>query len=131
MIKRFFQMLFTWWHGATPGTFLTIFWQGKFVGEDGQGNRYYTNKAGARRWVVYKGYAEASRVPPEWHAWIHHTVNQPPTVASPRVMPWEKEHLPNLTGTPYAYRPKGSLYSKAERPPATGDYKPWRPSDAS
>ena len=122
-------MLFTWWHGATPGTFLTIFNQGKFVGEDSQGNRYYTNKSSARRWVIYKGYAEASRVPPEWHAWIHHTVSQPPTVSPPRVMPWEKEHIPNMTGTPYAYRPKGSLYSSGERPPATGDYQPWRPED--
>ena len=32
-----------------------------------------------------------------------------------------------MTGTPEAYRPSGSILGSAERPKATGDYKPWRP----
>jgi hypothetical protein len=31
-----------------------------------------------RRWVVYEGEVDGSRVPPEWHAWLHHTVAVPP-----------------------------------------------------
>jgi NADH:ubiquinone oxidoreductase subunit len=118
-------MLFTWWHGATPGTFLTIFMQGKFVGEDGQGNCYYTNKDGSRRWVIYNGVAEASRIPPGWHGWIHYRSDEPPGPYRPRE--WEKPYLPNLTGTPQAYRPPGSILHGAPRTPARPDYEPWRP----
>ncbi len=127
LIARFLSLLFTWWNGATIGTLWTVFRKGRPVGVDGQGNRYYTDGAGVRRWVIYKGLADASRVPPEWHAWLHHTVKEPPTIAPPKVKPWEKEHIPNMTGTPFAYRPSGSLAAGAARPPATGDYEAWRP----
>ena len=31
-----------------------------------------------RRWVLYRrGPVEASRVPPEWHAWLHYTTEAP------------------------------------------------------
>ena len=41
--------------------------------------------------------------------------------------PWQKDHLPNLTGTVYAYHPQGSLLRGGQRAPATGDYEPWQP----
>ena len=44
------------------------------------------------------------------------------------VKPWQKEHLPNRTGTPEAYHPPGSEYEGGQRAKATGDYEPWRPS---
>jgi len=40
---------------------------------------------------------------------------------------FEKTHQPNLTGTPDAYRPSGSLAKGGARPPATGDYQAWKP----
>jgi NADH:ubiquinone oxidoreductase subunit len=119
--------IFVWWRGATVGTWFTTWCSGKLVGEDGYGNRYYQNRTGARRWVIYNGTAEASRVPPEWHGWLHHTFRDPPTVSPPRIRPWEKEHRPNMTGTPDAYHPPGSLAASGEHAPATGDYEPWRP----
>ncbi|MFT3808890.1 MAG: NADH:ubiquinone oxidoreductase subunit NDUFA12 [Micropepsaceae bacterium] len=121
--------IFTWWNGATAGTYWTTWRSGTFVGEDTQGNRYYRNADSTRRWVIYKGLAEPSRVPPEWHHWLHHTCEKPPTEDPPLVQPWEKPHVPNMTGTPYAYRPKGSLYAAGQRPKATGDYEAWSPSD--
>ena len=130
MLKR----LLTWWHGATPGILFTIGRRGVFVGEDEFGNRYYQAKDARdsydgrlRRWVTYKGYAEASKVPPDWHGWLHHTFAEPPTVAPLLRRRWEKEHLPNLSGTQYAWRPKGSIVRGGERPPATGDYEAWTP----
>lgn len=48
------------------------------VGEDTQGNKYYEKKEnvqfGRHRWVVYADQSNynASAVPPEWHAWLHH-----------------------------------------------------------
>lgn len=119
--------IFTWWNGATAGTYWTTWRSGVFVGEDIQGNRYYRNADSSRRWVIYKGLAEPSRVPAEWHHWLHHTCELPPTEDPPPVHPWEKPHIPNMTGTPYAYRPKGSLYAGAHRPRATGDYDAWSP----
>lgn len=122
-----FWRLFVWWRGATPGTFLTTWLSGVLVGTDEQGNRYYQSKDGRRRWVIYQGTVEASRVPPEWHGWLHHTFKEPPTVAPFKLKPWEKEHRPNLTGTPEAWRPQGSLAREGVRPRATGDYQAWQP----
>ncbi len=107
---------------------------GRFVGEDDQGNRYFEQRKlpkgqkYRRRWVIYNGYAEASKVPPEWHAWLHHIVEEPPTIDPPKRQVWEKDHQPNLTGTPDAYRPKGTVGGPGPRRPATGDYEAWRPS---
>ncbi|MGH6888700.1 MAG: NADH:ubiquinone oxidoreductase subunit NDUFA12 [Rhizomicrobium sp.] len=121
------KLLFVWWSGATPGTLFSTWWAGRPIGEDTFGNRYYQNRAGTRRWVIYNGTVEASRVPPEWHGWLHHTFAEPPTVAQPRVRAWEKEHLPNMTGTDEAYHPPGSLAATGRHAPATGDYQPWVP----
>jgi len=126
--------VFVWWGGNTWGTRLTIWRQGRFVGKDEFGNRYYVQKRGVgplgvpRRWVVYTDLAEPSKVPPDWHGWLHYTVDRPPTEEAYTPRPWQKPHLPNMTGTPWAYRPPGSILSKAERPKATGDYRPWRPT---
>lgn len=119
--------IFAWWDGATAGTHLMTWRKGVFVGEDSQGNRYFTDRAGKKRWVIYKGYAEPSRVPAIWHGWLHYTVDEPPTVSQPQSHAWEKEHVPNMTGTPYAYRPKGSLYASGPRAKSGGDYEAWTP----
>ena len=122
----------------TFGTWLFTLWKGKLIGTDQFGNRYYRERSPRplrrgggfdsrnRRWVVYKGEAEASKVPPEWHAWLHHTVDELPRLDRPR-HPWEKPHQPNMTGTPNAYFPPGSILGGGRRPPATGDYEPWTP----
>jgi NADH:ubiquinone oxidoreductase subunit len=124
LLKR----LFVWWQDATPGTFVTTWASGHLVGSDQFKNRYYHNQDDTRRWVIYAGTVEASRVPPEWHGWLHHTFANPPTVEPLTVKSWELEHQPNLTGTIEAYRPDGSLWKDGKRPPATGDYEAWRPS---
>ena len=80
-----------------------------------------------RRWVVYNGIAEASRVPPTWHGWLHHTVDVPSAHEKLTPRPWWKPHRPNLTGTPGAHRPTGSTLAQGRRPKATGDYKAWSP----
>jgi NADH:ubiquinone oxidoreductase subunit len=129
------KSIFPWWNGATPGVRFTVGRRGRFVGEDATGNRYYEarddsdsfDKGLKRRWVIYNGYAEASKVPAEWHGWLHHTFADPPTVAPLPQKAWEKEHLPNLSGTIYAYRPQGSIARGGERQAASGDYEAWKP----
>jgi NADH:ubiquinone oxidoreductase subunit len=136
-MKLFFLKLFTWWNGQTFGTQLWTWRFGELVGKDEQGNLYYRTKGRKidpslgfeRRWVIYNGYAEATRVPPSWHGWLHHTVDVAPTEESYTPREWEKAHIPNLTGTPAAYRPSGSTLASGRRPAATGDYQPWTPGN--
>lgn len=124
--------IFTWWNGATLGTLFDIGRRASFVGEDGEGNRYFEeNKPSLegrkRRYVTYNGYAEPSRVPADWHGWLHYTFDAPPTEEPFKLKAWEKPHQPNLTGTRFAWRPQGSLAAAAARPSATGDYEAWKP----
>jgi NADH:ubiquinone oxidoreductase subunit len=78
--------------------------------------------------VLYNGIAEATKVPPPWHGWLHHTLKEPPRPEDiEKRYPWQKEHLPNLTGTPRAWRPRGSLLRGGHRAPAAGDYEAWKP----
>ena len=134
-MKQFLLKMFTWWNGQTFGTQWWTWLYGEFVGDDEFGSRYYRTKGGKidpalgleRRWVVYSGVVEASKVPPSWHGWLHHLVDVPPTLDTVRTYPWEKPHLPNRTGTAAAYRPSGSTLAQGRRPKATGDYKAWRP----
>lgn len=121
--------IFTWWDGATIGTLLFSARKGKNVGEDSLGNRYFHSADGARRWVIYNGANDASRVPPEWHGWLHHTHDELPE-ALPPVRPWQAKATPNLTGTPEAYRPAGALERGGRRAAATGDYQAWTPDGA-
>lgn len=118
---------FVWWWGATPGTLFYTWRNGRLVGQDSFGNRYYQDRTGRRRWVLYEGTVEASRVPPDWHGWLHHTFVDPPTCAPLARPTYEAPYEPNPSGTPGAYRPEGSLWRSGQRPGATGDYEAWQP----
>ena len=116
------------------GTWLYTLMNGKKVGVDEFGNKYYCNKAKAlhgreRRWVMYGGDIDASRIPPEWHAWLHHTTSEPLTENAAQAHPWQKDHVANMTGTANAYRPRGHNYKGGKRAAATGDYEAWTPAD--
>ena len=124
---KFLTELFAWWTGNTIGTRLYTWRRGKRVGSDAFGNVYYATADGKKRWVIYRNQAEASLVPPEWHGWLHYTVDVPPTEESYAPHPWEKRHEPNLTGTPRAYRPPGSTLNPIPAKPPL-DYEPWQPS---
>lgn len=115
--------------------FLTFFF-GKYVGKDAGGNRYYCRRQKhkswlqEKRWVLYKGLAEPSKIPPLWYSWLHHTIETPPTPEElEKSYFWEKPHLPNLTGTPYAYYPKGHFLRGGIRPQTVGDYISWTPEN--
>ncbi|NQU61987.1 MAG: NADH:ubiquinone oxidoreductase subunit NDUFA12 [Rhodospirillales bacterium] len=114
------------------GTLIYTWLKGVQVGTDEFANRYYRAKKDTlhgkeKRWVLYGGKAEASQIPPEWHAWLHHTSDQPLSEQAALSKSWQKEHLANQSGTAGAYRPKGHAYLGGRRAPATGDYEPWTP----
>lgn len=135
--------MFTWWDGATIGTH---WWSkrvgGEHVGTDAQGNKYYrarnrirdkdapntgsyTHKE--RRWVIYNGPNDASRVPSEWHGWLHGAFDDVPESYLPPAKIWEVDYTPNATGTRDAYLPKGAIQRGGQRAPADGDYEAWSP----
>jgi NADH:ubiquinone oxidoreductase subunit len=134
-LKRFLLELFTWWNNATLGTRFYTWRKGELVGEDEFGNRYYRHRQPGfplreRRWVIYQGEAEPTRIPPGWYGWMHHRTDVPPPREEFRPREWMKRHQPNLTGTPLAYRPAGSLASSRERPKTTY-YQPWTPDSGN
>ncbi len=124
--------IFTWWDGATVGTSLWSLRNGEHVGTDGQGNKYYRSKRKSgdgqeRRWVMYNGANDASRVPAEWHGWLHGQYVDLPESHLPPPRIWEADYSPNATGTLKAYRPSGALERGGRRARAAGDYESWTP----
>ncbi|MEM7617393.1 MAG: NADH-ubiquinone oxidoreductase subunit NDUFA12 family protein [Pseudomonadota bacterium] len=106
---------------------------GTQVGFDDYGTKYYIAKkpsinGAKKRWAIYKkGWRDASIVPPNWHAWLHYVTDDIPTSDSNNIYDWQQPHMPNMTGTPLAYFPKGHLLS--EKPQAFSDYEAWQPDE--
>lgn len=125
-----FKALFS----ASSSLYISVFTllNGKRVGTDQLGNIYYSAKPRRgtrreRRWVMYNGPVEASRVPAEWHGWLHHQTDLIPQDNNPLRRDWQMPHQPNLTGTSNAYVPPGHVLRGAHRDKATGDYQAWTP----
>ena len=93
-----FKQIFTWWNQQTLGTRLQIFFSGKLVGEDRNGNKYYESKKG-ERWIIYADEIDASKIPVEWYSWMHFTSNKIEKHHKLEKYKWQKPHKPNLTGT--------------------------------
>ncbi len=93
------------------------------VGTDEFGNQYFENKT-KKRFVIYKGIVEPTRIPAEWHGWIHHSYTELPSSA--KRYSWQKIHIPNLTGTKNANFPKNFPSSKTR-----STYNIWTPSSNS
>lgn len=115
------------------GTLLYTWFFGKQVGTDEFGNRYYRSAhklhGKERRWVLFRGEREASKVPAEWHAWLHHMVEEPLTEKSASAPSWQQPHVANPTGTVAAYRPHGHEVMGGTRGGETGTYEAWRPNE--
>ena len=134
-LSDFITETFTWWNAQTMGTRFHTWRYGEFVGTDDFGNRYFRTKGGKidpalgfeRRWVIYNGVAEATAIPPGWHAWMHQRSDVPPSQETYVPHEWEKPHRANPTGTVNAYHPPGSAIGFGHRPEVTGDYKAWTP----
>ena len=129
MLARFF----IWWREATVGTLFDVKRRSMLIGSDEYGNQYYEDRKPSvsgrhRRYVIYKGLAEPSKVPADWHGWLHHTFEHPPTVEPLSRRSWEIDHSPNMTGTPYAEKPTGSLSNRGVRQKADSDYEAWDPN---
>ncbi|MGI4851091.1 MAG: NADH-ubiquinone oxidoreductase subunit NDUFA12 family protein [Janthinobacterium lividum] len=107
--------------------------KGNFIGQDQEGNKYYQerfwtkrSRRTPRRWVIYKNLMEGSQVPAEWFGWLHHMLEASLDIQLNKS--WQKPHLPNLTGTPLAYKPDGHISKEKSKKSTTKSYQPWKPS---
>ena len=114
------------------GTKIYTWMYGKLVGNDEVGNKYYSNSENhndlsAKRWVMFNGEIEASKIPPHWHAWLHKTIEDPPLNYSHKYF-WQKNHEENLTGTAKAYYPEEHPLSKSNNHKVKkNEYESWSP----
>ncbi|MDR9485605.1 MAG: NADH:ubiquinone oxidoreductase subunit NDUFA12 [Sediminimonas sp.] len=115
----------TWWNGQTLNTQFYTWRKGVHVGDDDQGNKFYVSRDGKRRWVIYNGEVEASRISPDWHGWLHYTYDEAPSDKPLAHKSWEMPHQENLTGTAMAYAPSGSI--RRAHPKTSSDYEAWTP----
>ena len=99
-----FKQIFIWWNQETFGTKLKTIFFGKFVGKDSFGNKYYCSKTG-KRWVIYSGEIDASKISNEWYSWIHFLNNKIENNHNFKKYDWQKPHQSNQTGTENAYYP--------------------------
>jgi len=89
------------------------------MGEDDEGNKYYQNKHG-KRWVIYNGEVEASKIPNEWYSWMHYTSNKIENLHKLNKYKWQKNHLSNQTGSEKSYHPKKNKDAVKKK------YKTWQ-----
>lgn len=108
---------------------LQIKLQSSKVGTDEFGNEYFQSKKDSKRFVIYKGIPEPSKIPAHWHGWMHYTTNELPANVGTQRFPWQKLHLPNLTGTKNSHTPKGHLNCGGEREKVSSDYQSWNPNN--
>ena len=113
------KKIFTWWNQDTFGTRLQTIFYGKLAGQDNFGNKYYESKNG-KRWVIYSGEIDASKIPVEWYSWIHFTPNKIEKSHDLQKYDWQKPHQSNLTGTDKAY------YPNKDKDGIEKKYKSWK-----
>lgn len=114
-------------HGGLLGSAKKLYYMddlkiGTLVGTDDFGNKYYENPeyfVPRNRWVEFNHEKvgldyNASQIPPEWHRWMTHMTEYPPTIEKPVSYPWMLPHLENKTGTSDAYMPYSTVKPKIQ-----------------
>ncbi len=103
------------------GTDLYTIFFGKYQGKDYFGNKYYQHKTKKKRWVIYKGFEEASKVPAKWDAWLRYVSQNTPESKNSKEKTNDSNHIPNTTGTKYT----NTLYKEFEQ--RSKRYSSWKP----
>ena len=116
-------------NGGIRGSLYTLYRtddlkDGNLIGTDKYGNQYFENKRyfyGRDRWVNYNKEVgtdyDGSMIPAEWFGWMHHKVDQPPTVKKPVHYDWMKPHDGrgyNVSGTKDSYVPYSTMKPKIQ-----------------
>eukprot|EP00871_Galdieria_phlegrea_P000296 jgi/Galph1/1267/GphlegSOOS_G6116.1 len=108
-----------------------------FVGEDEFHNRYFQKVKDLNlkdRWVEYRSNEftpDPYSLPPEWHAWLHHVIEEPPSKRPFERPSYQAQIVPNRTGTSDAYFPKNNPLSKNFKGLATDKMEIWSGSNTA
>lgn len=98
--------------------FTTFF--GTHTGEDLYGNQFYFRRTSdkEKRWVIYKGMYDPSKISAEWHSWLHFITNIIPSTP-------KKTWHPNTTGTKFSHNSISSIENIPQT--ALQYYESWTP----
>jgi NADH:ubiquinone oxidoreductase subunit len=97
--------------------FIRIFNQ--YEGEDAFGNKYYANPKKGKRFVVYNGMPEPSKISGAWYSWLHYVSDDKPR-GDELKHDWQKYNTPNVSGTIHKYQ-------YTETKPKDSKYQSWQP----
>ena len=88
------------------GTILHSFLNGKKVGEDNQGNKFYIHKKNKKkRWVLYKKNIDPTNLEVKWQIWLTENDKDNEIIISNSSYKWQKNKKANPTGTVDSYHP--------------------------
>ena len=88
------------------GTILYSFLNGKKVGEDNEGNRFYIHKKNRqKRWVLYKKKIDPTSLEIKWQIWLTENDKDKEIIINNPSYKWQKNKKANLTGTLDSYHP--------------------------
>ena len=99
------------------GTTLYSFLNGKKIGEDNQGNKFYVHKKNnLKRWVLYKKQIDPTNLEIEWQIWLTEYDKDKEIIINNPSYKWQKNKKANLTGSLDSYHPadrseKEKIYS--------------------
>lgn len=107
-----------------------------FVGEDTLKNRFFEDKTltyGRHRWVEYVDGStpDSLKITPDWHAWLHHNIDVPPSQQPLPEPTYKKEASGNPTGTADAYVPPHHRLNSKFHGGAGEKYESWKPKSMS
>ena len=103
------------------GTILYSLLNGKKVGEDNQGNKFYIHKKNKKkRWVLYKKQIDPTNLEVKWQIWLTETGKDMKKIKDNINFKWQKNKMPNLTGTIDSYHP-------ANKPNKKNKNSVWKP----
>ena len=88
------------------GTILYSLLNGKKVGQDSQGNKFFIHKKNRKkRWVLYKKKIDPTNLEVKWQIWLTEIDREKEIIINNPNFKWQKNKKANLTGTPNSYHP--------------------------
>ena len=88
------------------GTILYSLLNGKKIGQDNQGNKFFVHKKNnEKRWVLYKKQIDPTNLEVKWQIWLTETDKNNEVIINNPNFKWQKNKKANPTGTIDSYHP--------------------------
>ena len=91
------------------GTILYTLLNGKKVGQDLQGNKFYIHKKNKKKkWVLYSKQIDPTNLEVKWQVWLTESNFSESIIFKNKNFKWQKNKKANQTGTANSYHPGNS-----------------------